>query len=90
LRTITREFYQLFYGVAISDRQLEAMIRPAEANPGETRRAADVPLLGAEPSPLPTTPPAGTAPPAGVPGRGGLRGGGASRPPAVPSPSGTQ
>ena len=91
LRTNAREFYQLYYGVAINDRQLEAMIRPAEANPGETRRAANVPLLGAEPPPLPTTPPAGTAPPSppsGVPGRGSLRGG-AGQPPASPRPSGS-
>jgi len=92
LRTIAREFYQLFYGVAINDRQLEAMLRPAEANPGETRRGANVPLLEAEPPPLPAIPPAGETPPAppgGIPGRGGLRGGGAARPPASPSPSGT-
>jgi len=91
LRTNAREFYQLFYGVTLSDRQLEAMLRPAEANPGETSRLANVPLFGAEPPPLPTTPPGGAAPPpAGVPGRGGLRGGGAGQPPAAsPSPSGS-
>jgi iron complex transport system substrate-binding protein len=92
LRTIAREFYQLYYGVAISDRQLEAMIRPAEANPGETRRAANVPLLGAEPPPLPATPPIGApppAPPAGVHGRGGLRGGTAGQAPVSPKPFGT-
>ncbi len=61
LRVNAREFYQLYYGVALTDRQLDAMIRPAEANPGETRRLANVPLFGAEPSPLPTTPPAGNS-----------------------------
>jgi iron complex transport system substrate-binding protein len=71
LRTTAREFYQLFYGVQISDRQLEALIRPAESNVGETRRLANVPIYGAEPPPLPGAPPgAETAPPAGVPGRG--------------------
>jgi iron complex transport system substrate-binding protein len=88
LRTNARDFYQLYYGVQLNDRQLEALIRPAEANPGETRRPANVPILGAEPPPLPTVSP-GTptqAPPTGVPGRGGLRGGGSSPQAARPPP----
>jgi iron complex transport system substrate-binding protein len=94
LRANAREFYQLYYGVALSDRQLETLIRPAEANPGETSRLANVPLFGAEPPPLPTIPPGdvpAAAPPSGVPGRGGLRGGGtgqhqapAAKPPGTP------
>jgi iron complex transport system substrate-binding protein len=87
LRANAREFYQLYYGVQPNDRQLEALIRPAE-NPGEARRLADVPIYGAEPPPLPNIPP-GTgmaAPPANVPGRGGARQppSAASRPPGSP------
>jgi iron complex transport system substrate-binding protein len=83
LRTSAREFYQLYYGVQLTDRQVEALVRPAEGNAGESRRLANVPLLGAEPSPLPNIPP-GTgmaAPPAGVPGRARPRGS-PSQPPA--------
>jgi iron complex transport system substrate-binding protein len=81
LRTNARGFYQLYYGVQLTDRQLEALIRPAESNPGETRRFANVPILGAEPPPLPNIPPgSGTAaPPARIPGRGG-----AGLPPTTP------
>jgi iron complex transport system substrate-binding protein len=88
LRTNAREFYQLYYGVALSDAQLEALIRPAEAHPGETGRLANIPLFGAEPTPLPTTPPGDAptpTPPSGVPGRGGLRGDGTGQP-ATPAP----
>jgi iron complex transport system substrate-binding protein len=81
LRVIAREFYQLYYGVALTDRQLDALIRPAEANPGETSRLANVPLFGAEPSPLPTTPPGGALPPT-PPSGGRGRGGGAGQLPA--------
>jgi len=71
LRVVVREFYDSFYGVKLSDRQLEALVRTAEARPGETRRPIDVPLLGAEPVPFPNT----NAPPGPLgrpPGRGGL------------------
>jgi iron complex transport system substrate-binding protein len=91
LRTNAREFYQLYYGVQITDRQLEALIRPAEANPGETRRPANVPLFGAEPPPLPSITPGAPmpAPPAGVPGRSGPHGGGDDQSPTPsPKPSG--
>ena len=76
IRTVAREFYQLYYGVQLTDRQLEALVRPAEPNTGQTQRLANVPLLGAEPAPMPSIPPgAGMAtPPAGPPGRGGTRG----------------
>jgi iron complex transport system substrate-binding protein len=75
LRTVAREFYQLYYGVQLTDRQLEALIRPAEGSAGQSQRLANVPLLGAEPPPMPNAPPGnGTeSPPAG--GRGGQRGG---------------
>jgi iron complex transport system substrate-binding protein len=84
LRTNARDFYQLYYGVQLNDRQLEALVRPAEGDTGETSRLANVPILGAEPPPLPDIPPGAgmTAPPAGVPGRGG-----AGQPPARSSKS---
>jgi iron complex transport system substrate-binding protein len=53
LRASVREFYDKFYRIKLSDKQLEALVRRAEAQPGETRRPVDVPLLGAEPVPLP-------------------------------------
>jgi iron complex transport system substrate-binding protein len=70
LRSVVREFYQKLYNVKLSDRQLEAMVRPAEAVSGQPGNQIDVPLLGAEPVPLPTpnTPRATTRPP----GRGGF------------------
>jgi iron complex transport system substrate-binding protein len=74
LRTRAREFYESFYAVKLTDRQLEALVRPAEARAGETRRAIDVPLLGAEPVPLPSTPPNAPALGGRPPGRGGLGG----------------
>jgi len=73
LRANVREFYDKFYGVKLSDKQLEALVRRAEASPGETRRPIDVPLLGAEPVPLPSglpNAPSGSRPP----GRGGVPG----------------
>ena len=53
LRASVRDFYDQFYRIKLSDRQLEALVRPAEAHAGETSRALGVPLLGAEPVPLP-------------------------------------
>ena len=69
LRTNVREFYDNFYRIKLTDRQLEALLRSAEARAGETSRALGVPLLGAEPVPLPGGPPnsSGSRPP----GRGG-------------------
>jgi iron complex transport system substrate-binding protein len=68
LRASVREFYDKFYRVKLNDKQLEALVRRAEAQPGETRRPIDVPLLGAEPVPLPGPSP---APQGRPPGRGG-------------------
>ena len=73
LRASVRDFYYQFYRIKLSDRQLEALVRPAEAHAGETSRALSVPLLGAEPVPLP-----GGGQPNSMgprpPGRGGTRG----------------
>src|SRR5262249_50725877 len=84
LRTNAREFYDKFYGTKLTDRQLEALVRPAESRAGESRREIGVPLLGAEPVPLPTTVP--NAPPSSgrPPGRGGLGVPGLPSLPAVP------
>jgi iron complex transport system substrate-binding protein len=82
LRTNVREFYDSFYRIKLTDRQLEALIRPAEARTGETSRALGVPLLGAEPVPLPggSPNPSGSRPP----GRGGMQGYPGYSPPAAP------
>jgi iron complex transport system substrate-binding protein len=73
LRTSVREFYDKFYGVKLTDPQLEALVRLAEAKPGETKTPITVPLLGAEPVPLPGGPPT-AAPGVRPPGRGGYPG----------------
>ena len=83
LRASVREFYDKFYGVKLTDKQLEALIRSAEAHPGETKTPIGVPLLGAEPVPLPgATPnaPSGVRPP----GRGGYPGLSPNPPPGGP------
>jgi len=69
LRASVREFYDKFYRIKLTDRQLEALARPAGAPTGETGQTLGVPLLGAEPVPLPSGPsnPSGSRPP----GRGG-------------------
>jgi iron complex transport system substrate-binding protein len=70
LRTNVRDFYDRFYRTKLTDRQLEALVRPAEAHAGEPRGQIGVPLLGAEPVPLPNP---NAPPPTGrPPGRGGL------------------
>ena len=68
VRASVREFYDKFYRVKLSDKQLEALVRRAEAQSGETRRPVGVPLLGAEPVPLPGP---SYAPQGRPPGRGG-------------------
>jgi iron complex transport system substrate-binding protein len=71
LRTNAREFYDKFYRIKLTDRQLEALVRPAESRAGETRRIG-VPLLGAEPVPFPNVAPNAPPPSGRPPGRGGL------------------
>jgi iron complex transport system substrate-binding protein len=82
LRASVRDFYDRFYGVKLSDKQLETLVRSAEAHPGETRRPIDVPLLGAEPVPLPN--PNAPREMGRPPGRGGI-----GLPPSLPSTPGT-
>src|SRR6266446_1297640 len=80
LRANVRDFYDKFYGDKLSDRQLEALVRRADAQTGETRRPIDVPLLGAEPVPFPNTSPNAPAVTGRPPGRGGA--------PGLPNPLG--
>jgi iron complex transport system substrate-binding protein len=73
-----REFYDRFYGVKLSDKQVAAIVRPAVGSTGATGGQVGVPLLGAEPVPLPSP---NAPPPSGrPPGRGGFA------PPALPNP----
>ena len=87
LRTVAREFYQLFYRVQLNDRQLNALLGPAENPAAASTEMANIPIFGAEPTPLPNTGAPGTGmgpPPAGVPGRNGTRGGATQ--PQIPNP----
>ena len=69
LRANVREFYDQFYRIKLTDRQLEALVRPAEARTGQAQGGFGVPILGAEPVPLPSGPSYG--PQGRPPGRGG-------------------
>jgi iron complex transport system substrate-binding protein len=82
LRSSVREFYDKFYRIKLSDRQLDAFARPAGAPTGETGQMLGVPLLGAEPVPLPGGPPNSLGP--RPPGRGGSQGYPGYPPPAAP------
>jgi iron complex transport system substrate-binding protein len=76
LRTNVREFYQIYYGVALTDRQLEALLRPAAPAALLAQGTVTVPLFGAEPTPEPELSPRALpgprALPLSPPGRGGL------------------
>ena len=75
-----REFYDKFYRVKLTDKQVDALVRPAVGASGATGSQIGVPLLGAEPVPFPGTAPGGPAIGGKPRGRGGL---GA---PALPNP----
>ena len=71
LRSSVCEFYDLFYGIKLTNAQVEAMVRPAGAPPPETTRGTgeSIPGLGITPSipttpapSTPTTPPSSAAP----------------------------
>jgi hypothetical protein len=89
LRTNVHDFYQTFYAVALSDRQLDALLRPAVPSAVLTQGTPTVGLFQAEPMPEPELSPrgvpgTGAAPPLRPPGRGGLPAkppGGSSNPP---------
>ena len=70
LLTNVRDFYQKFYGIKLTDRQLDALARPAGVRMSETQGALGVPLLGAEPVPFPSQNPPPTM--GRPPGRGGF------------------
>ena len=79
LRTNVRDFYQTFYGVALTDRQLDALLRPAVPSALAAQGAPTVSLFGAEPTPEPepelsprAMPGTGPSLPLRPPGRGGL------------------
>ena len=72
LRTSVREFYDKFYRTKLTDRQLEALVRPAETHGGTTGGGFSVPILGAEPVPLPGGAP--STPGVRPPGRGSTQG----------------
>ena len=73
LRASVRDFYEKFYRIKLTDKQLEALVRGAEAQTGETKTQISVPILGAEPVPLPGGAPPNT-PRLKPPGRGGAPG----------------
>ena len=85
LRASVRDFYDKFYRIKLTDKQLEALVRGAEAQTGETKTQISVPILGAEPVPLPGAAP--NAPPSGLRplGRGGLPGLSPYPPPSAPA-----
>lgn len=85
LRTNVHEFYDKFYRIKLTDRQLEALVRPAESRAGETQRQIGVPLLGAEPVPFPNAAPNAPMPSGRPPGRGGLSAPGLPNPLGVPA-----
>lgn len=72
LRANVSGFYDKFYGIKLTDRQLDALLRPAVGASGATGSQIGVPLLGAEPVPVPSTSPNAAPPSARPPGRGGL------------------
>jgi iron complex transport system substrate-binding protein len=81
LRAIAREFYDKFYRIKLTDRQVEALVRSAEV-PGGGSQQLSVPLLGAEPVPFPNAAPNAPEPSGRPPGRGGTPG--LPNPPALP------
>jgi iron complex transport system substrate-binding protein len=84
LRTNVRDFYDKFYRIKLTDRQLEALVRPAEAQLGGSQQLIGVPLLGAEPVPFPNASPNAPPPSGRPPGRGGFVAPRLPNPPAVP------
>jgi iron complex transport system substrate-binding protein len=65
------DFYEKFYRVKLTDKQLEAMLRPAIGTSSIAGGQVGVPILSAEPVPLPSTAPNPPPPTGKAPGRGG-------------------
>jgi iron complex transport system substrate-binding protein len=82
LRASVREFYEKFYRIKLTDRQLNSLARSAGAPAGQAGEMLGVPLLGAEPVPLPGGPPSPSG--ARPPGRGGSQGYPGYPPPGAP------
>jgi iron complex transport system substrate-binding protein len=74
LRATVRDFYDKFYRVKLTDKQLEALVRLAEAQTGQPQTQINVPILGAEPVPYPSTTPNAPSMRLHPPGRGGFPG----------------
>ena len=81
-RVSVREFYDKFYGVKLTDPQLEALIGRGCLPPASQLQSVNLPLLGAPPTPGPGSPAMGTLPEA-MPGTPGTVPGAA---PGVPPP----
>ena len=76
-----QDFYEKFYRVKLTDKQVAALLRPAIGTSAIAGGQVAVPILGAEPVPLPSTAPNPPPPPGRPPGRGGLG------TPALPPPN---
>jgi hypothetical protein len=85
LRANVREFYDKFYRVKLTDKQLEALVRSAGAQTGETQTQINVPILGAEPVPFPSATPNAPSMRLHPPGRGGFPESPANPPPGAPA-----
>jgi iron complex transport system substrate-binding protein len=77
LRTNVRDFYHSYYGIQLTDRQLDALVRSAMPPAITAQGAPTVSLFQAEPAPVqgstpPGTPGAEPMVPLRPPGRGGL------------------
>jgi iron complex transport system substrate-binding protein len=85
LRTSVRDFYRSYYGVQLTDRQIEALVAPAAPPAVATAAAATVSLFQAEPAPEPELTPRGVPGPGStVPLRPAGRGGLPATPPGNP------
>ena len=65
------DFYNTFYRVKLTEKQLEALLRPAIGRTETVGGQVAVPILGAEPVPLPSATPNPPPPTGRPPGRGG-------------------
>jgi len=65
------DFYETFYKVKLTEKQIEALLRPAIGHTETAGGQVAVPILGAEPVPLPSTAPNPPPPIGRAPGRGG-------------------
>ena len=61
VRSLAQDFYDKFYGITLSDQQVEAIARTAGIPASDTPHLADLPLGGT-----------GVAPTNAPPGRGGM------------------